>query len=344
MKQALLVVAALALWFAPIPAPAVERWYSRGAYLTWERGSTLVSNLVPFALFDVFVLVVALLCAAIVIRARRARSFAQALKGLAAVAAVVAIWFQLSWGLNYRRVPIGESLGLTPPVGESGAVLARFAAAAADAARASAGELDRAGSFSSSRVIADLAPAFARVQQKLGLPAPARPGRIKRTLFDPYFRWAAIDGVTNPLVPETMVVSTLTPAEVHATVAHEWAHLAGYASENEANFVGWLVCLEAGGAAEYSGWVFALLKAAAASPPDAREWMRRAGPAVAADVRAMQARYQTSSPAVRTAASATYDQFLRANRVEGGIRSYDAVLQLMLAAGPRPAVLDLPGR
>jgi hypothetical protein len=339
VKQALLVVAALALWFAPIPAPAVERWYSRGLYLIWERGATLVSNLVPFALFDLLVLAVAVTCGIVVIRARRARSFGAALRGLAAIAAGVAIWFQLSWGLNYRRVPIAESLALTPPAAEGRAALEHFAVAAAGAARASSGELDRAASFSSSRVIADLAPAFARVQQKLGLPAPARPGRVKRTLFDPYFRWAAIDGVTNPLVPETMVVSTLTPAEVHATVAHEWAHLAGYASENEASFVGWLVCLEAGGAAAYSGWVFALLKAAGASPPDARAWLERAGPAVVGDIRAMQVRYQASSPAVRTAASATYDQFLRANRVEGGIRSYDEVLQLMLAAGPRPAVL-----
>lgn len=339
-----MVAAALGLWFAPIPAAAVERWYSRGAYLMWERGATLVSNLVPFALFDLFVLGAAIVCATIVIRARRARSWAGALRGLAAVGAVVAIWFQLAWGLNYRRVPIAESLALAAPGGDARGALEGFAAAAAGAARASSGELDRTTTYSSSRVIADLAPAFARVQQKLGLPAPARPGRIKRTLFDPYFRWAAIDGVTNPLVPETMVVSTLTPAEVHATVAHEWAHLAGYASENEASFVGWLVCLEAGGAAAYSGWVFALLKAAGASPPDARAWLERAGPEVVADIRAMQARYLSSSPAVRTAASATYDQFLRANRVEGGIRSYDEVLQLMLAAGPRPAVLGPASR
>ena len=40
------------------------------------------------------------------------------------------------------------------------------------------------------------------------------------------------------------------------TVAHEWAHLAGYADEGEANFVGWLVCIDAGDAARYSGWLF----------------------------------------------------------------------------------------
>ena len=328
----LLALAALALWLAPIPAPFVEQWYSRGAYLRWERIAALLSNLVPIAVFDVMVFAVALYVAAAVIRARRRRSFAYAAVRIVIVAAVIGIWFQLAWGLNYRRVPIGESLGLAAAPADA-AVLERFAHAAADAARASAGGLDRAGSLSPSRVMAELAPAFARVQQTLNLPIGARPGRAKRSLFDPYFRWAAIDGVTNPLVPEIMIVSTLTPAEVHATVAHEWAHLAGYASEDEASFVGWLVCLEAGGAARYSGWVFALLKAAGASPEKGGQWLRRAGPVVTADIRAMRERYLGSSPVVRRAASATYDQFLRANRVEGGIRSYDEVLQLMVASG-----------
>ena len=333
----LLALTALALWLAPMPAPFIEAWYSRGAYPRWERVATLFSNLVPIALFDVLILIVALGVAVAVIRARRMRSWPYAVTRIVLIASIVGIWFQLAWGLNYRRVPIRESLDLA--AASDAKALERFAFAAADAARASAADLDRDGVFSSSRVMSELAPAFARVQQKMGLPISARPGRAKRSLFDPYFRWAAIDGVTNPLVPETMVVSTLTPADVHATVAHEWAHLAGYASENEASFVGWLVCLEAGGAARYSGWVFALLKAAGASPTEGAEWLRRAGPVVTADIRAMHARYLASSPTVRRAASATYDQFLRANRVEGGIRSYDEVLQLMLAAGPDPQVL-----
>ena len=333
----LLALTALALWLAPMPAPFIEAWYSRGAYPRWERVATLFSNLAPFALFDVLILIVALGVGLAVVRARRMRSWSYAAARIVLIASIVGIWFQLAWGLNYRRVPIRESLGLA--VASDAKALERFALAAADGARASAADLDREGVFSSSRVMSDLAPAFARVQQKMGLPVSARPGRAKRSLFNPYFRWAAIDGVTNPLVPETMIVSTLTPAEVHATVAHEWAHLAGYASENEASFVGWLVCLEAGGAARYSGWVFALLEAAGASPADGGQWLRRAGPVVTADVRAMHERYLASSPTVRRAASATYDQFLRANRVEGGIRSYDEVLQLMLASGPNPVVL-----
>ena len=38
--------------------------------------------------------------------------------------------------------------------------------------------------------------------------------------------------------------------------AHEWAHLAGYADESEASFVGWLTCVRADEAAQYSAWLF----------------------------------------------------------------------------------------
>lgn len=333
------VLLAAALWLAPLPAAWVERWYSRGVYPAWERVAVLLTNLLPIAIFDLIVLAIAAAAAVWAVRAKRLRSWRYVSGRLLLMLGVIGLWFQLGWGLNYRRVPVADSLGLEVP--QEASALERFALAAGDRARASAGELPRGDRYSASRVVAELAPAFARVQQRLGLPVSARPGRPKRSLFNPYFRWAAIDGVTNPLVPEIMVASDLTPAEVHATVAHEWAHLAGYASEDEASFVGWLICLEAGGAARYSAWLFALLKAAGASPAEGREWLRRGGPEVVADIRAIQARYLRSSETVREAASATYDQFLRANRVKGGIESYDAVLQLMLAAGPDPV---LPGR
>jgi hypothetical protein len=37
----------------------------------------------------------------------------------------------------------------------------------------------------------------------------------------------------------------LLPFEKPFVAAHEWAHLAGYADESEASFVGWLTCVRA---------------------------------------------------------------------------------------------------
>ena len=326
--------AALLLWLVPISARAIEAWYSRGLYPPWQNAATLVGNFIPFALFDLAVTALALLVVAAVFGAIRARDWKRGVVRLLMIAGIAALWFQLGWGLNYRRVKIAESLRLPEPKADT-ETLARFGEAVAAQAFATANDLDRSSPITPARLVAELSAGFDRAQRLVGLTRVARAGRPKHSLFNPYFRWAAIDGVTNPFTPETVIVRGLTPAEAYMTTAHEWAHLAGFASEDEANFVGWLTCLEAGGGPAYNTWLFAVMKAAAAAgPAERRAWIGRAGPVAAHDLSAIRERVLKSSPAVRKAASAAYDRFLRANRVESGIASYDEVLKLMLAAAP----------
>jgi hypothetical protein len=49
------------------------------------------------------------------------------------------------------------------------------------------------------------------------------------------------------------------------------------------------------------------------------------------DLRAISARTAQSVPVVRTVSWATYDRYLKTNRVSEGLRSYDAALILILA-------------
>ena len=62
--------------------------------------------------------------------------------------------------------------------------------------------------------------------------------------------------MTDPYFLETLVARGLLPFERPFVVAHEWSHLAGYADESEANFVGWLTCLRGPAPDQYSGWLF----------------------------------------------------------------------------------------
>ena len=95
------------------------------------------------------------------------------------------------------------------------------------------------------RVLADLSDA-----------RPAVPGRLKSSLFGPYFRWTSVDGMINPFGLEVIANPDLLPFEKPFVAAHEWAHLAGYADESEASFVGFLTCIRAATPAAYSGWLF----------------------------------------------------------------------------------------
>ena len=89
----------------------------------------------------------------------------------------------------------------------------------------------------------------------LGATGLAVPGVPKRSLLGLYFRAAAIDGMTDPFFLEVIVNPDVLPFERPFVLAHEWAHLAGYADEAEANFVAWLTCTQGDAmAATADGW------------------------------------------------------------------------------------------
>jgi hypothetical protein len=173
---------------------------------------------------------------------------------------------------------------------------------------------------------------FSFVQRRLVDAPEAVPGRLKHSLFGFYFRWAGIDGMIDPFALEVIANPDLLPWERPFVAAHEWAHLAGYAHEAEANFVGWLTCLRGGADAQYSGWLFLYWQIAGEVSSDDRQRLADrldAGPR--ADIQAIVDRMLRGQlPLLRTASWTMYDHYLRANRVDEGVRSYGEVISLIL--------------
>ena len=161
---------------------------------------------------------------------------------LARPAALIYLAFLAVWGLNYRRVSMTDRL-LLDRAGSAGRDRGRLAAprSATECAALSGPR----------RRVADSAVARTRFATRSSGPqrlsdAPAAvPGRIKWSLLGPYFRWASVDGMINPFGLEAIANPDLLPFERPFVAAHEWAHLAGYADESEASFVGFLTCVRA---------------------------------------------------------------------------------------------------
>ncbi|MEO6212294.1 MAG: DUF3810 family protein [Vicinamibacterales bacterium] len=323
-----LLILALGAAFVPLPAAAVERIFSGGIYPVIQRTLTRISNLSPVALLDVTVgmlLVVWLL--RLIVRARsagRKTSAAAALLRLGRAGAVLYLLFLALWGLNYRRVPLEEKLDFnrsritTERAGELAGEAARRVNALHSAAHAQ--RVDRAR----------LATAFASAERVLGAAGTTRLGRPKRSLLGLYFRQAAIDGMTNPIFLEVILNPDLLDVEQPEVLTHEWAHLAGFADESEANFLAWLTCLRGDPLAQYSGWLAAYRRATSALPQGMRGGLPRLDEGPRGDLRAIAARYGRSSRVMRRAANDAYDTYLKANRIPEGIANYDAVLPLML--------------
>ena len=338
-KLALIVVAAI-FAVAPLPRHVVERVYSRGMYPMVQPGLTALSNRTSFAWFDAIVLVaLAVIAVMWTVRLRSprrrthgiGRTLAVLTLDTLALAAVLYLWFLGAWGLNYQRQPLREQLDfreeqITPDA------LRALAIRVVNALNDLHPQAHDEGWAELPATRDTLEPAFVHAQRDLAMGWTARAGRPKPTLFNFYFTRVAIDGMTAPFVLETLANQTLLPFERAATVAHEWSHLAGYADESEANFVGWLVCMRGDVPAQYSGWLALYGSVAGALPASEREEISRrlaAGPR--ADLRAISDRIrQHAIPTASRAGYALYDRFLKANRVEAGIRSYGEVVRLML--------------
>lgn len=332
-----LVVLALAAAFVPLPASLVESWYARGLYPALQPAVTGLSNRVPFALFDLLLILAAAALALALLRTARgprqgSRVFALIRMGAsaAAVAAVVYLAFLAVWGLNYRRVPLERRVDFAKER-VTVAAAAALAERAVDRAGALQPQLPRAAWPGWEETADALSAPYARVQRQLGSAREARPAAPKWSLLTFYFERAGVDGMTDPFFLEVLVNQSLLPFERPAVLAHEWAHLAGYADESEASFVGWLACLQGPPTAEYSAHLSLLWQLLPSLPaPERDKLTRRLDPGVREDLRAIARRVSSASPVVRDTAWRVYDRYLKANRVEEGVRSYGKALDLLL--------------
>ena len=325
---ALSIVAAVAA-FTPLPSGAVERVYSRAFYPVLQNGLTWASSLVPFALLDLALITLSAIWIISVVRRWRARGPAAALRvgaaSLVTMASIVFLVFLAFWGLNYRRVPLEARLEYDRARVTRDATI-QFAELVVE--RVNSLEPRKAPTAYSHEA---LTRAFADTQRRLSATRTARPAAPKTSLFSWYLRMAGIDGMVAPWFLEILVNPEVLPVEYPFTLMHEWAHLAGYANESEANFVAWLTCLAADERAQYSGWLEAYQYTRAALPRETRgELDRRLAPAVVADLRAIAERLGSVDPAVSGFARNVYDSYLRSQGVDEGIASYGAMLRLML--------------
>jgi hypothetical protein len=315
---------ALVAALAPMPRWTIERWYSNGLFPLLQHALTPASNLIPFALFDPLWIGALAGTATWSYRRCHQRPLSRSLRRMifegGTAAAALYLVFLFTWGMNYRRVPL----------------LTRVDFDASRITREAAGELGTRVAAQLNAFYADahrqpislpaLAAAFASAQRSLGAEWTIVPARPKQTLLGAYFHQTAIAGMTDPFLLETMIAPDLLDVEKPFVIAHEWAHLAGYADESEANFVGWLACQHGGAPAQYSA---ALMMIGYVQPPNRP--LREAlaiGPRT--DLYAIQERYAHTSRALQFAARQGYDAYLKANRVQAGVVSYDLVVQLVL--------------
>jgi hypothetical protein len=337
-------VLAIIAFFLPIPAWAIDDFYSRDMYTWLQRVMTTATNILPFALLDLILMLAVIGVLYRIYRLYRVarqrgvidalwEGFRRAIRALS-IAFLLFLW---AWGFNYRRLPLEGAVaaGAAPPTVESLSAAFADSASLASRLRPLAQEAGRIHS-----IALELREPMNVALQSLSRTPLLTPSQPKYSLIlTPYFNWAGVTGMMNPFGHETILLPDLLPYERAFVLAHEWAHLAGHADEAEASAVGWLACMKGGPTLGYSASLFLIMESASALPDATRqELMARLDGGVKSDLDAIVERMRSQKPAVQRMGSQLYNGYLRANRVADGTASYGRALRLILSPPFRDAL------
>jgi hypothetical protein len=334
-----LIAGALLLYFFAPSSEWIETHYSTSFYPRVQRTITPISNRVPFAISDILTLLVIIGVPGWWIarirsagRGKRAAAVGKLAFGTAGLAAMVFLIFELVWGLNYLREPLTRKLNYDRArVTEAAAI--ELSDLSVTELNAQSGPVHSSAWPDAREWSRRLQPSFEAAVVELGNAGGSAPGMVKNTIFNFYLTAAGIDGFTNPFGLEVVLDSRLLSQEQPFAMAHEWAHLAGFADESEANFIALISCLGSEDpAVRYAGW----LELYPSLPHNTGATAQRSdrpepAPEVRADLDAVERRRSEGiKPWINTAQWKFYDRFLKANSVQAGVASYGLFIRLVL--------------
>jgi len=142
-------------------------------------------------------------------------------------------------------------------------------------------------------------------------------------------------GIYNPFSLEGHIDPGLHSIQYPFTAAHEMAHGYGYTDEGECNFIGFLTCIRAkDDFIKYSGWLgywrYLHYEVKAINPKLSTEVFRALPLGIKADLQVIydaSNKYPDIMPYLR---NLIYDNYLKANGVKSGLRSYSEIVTLSI--------------
>ena len=259
---------------------------------------------------------------------------------LAVIASLAWLAFVLLCGINYSRQTYAYHSGLTIRDSDS-EELARLCEELiqnTNAAREHVLE-DEEGCMRLSRSVERTAQAARDNYRELGESQPILSGiygRVKPIFFSRLMSYTGITGVYFPFTVEANVNVDIPDYSIPSTMCHELTHLKGFMREDEANFIGYLACVQSDDPDfVYSGYALAVIHSMnALYQADYDAFARLAqtySPAVLRDFEANNAYWQRFEGPVSEISDAVNDSYLKANQQSDGVQSYGRMVDLLLA-------------
>lgn len=312
----------------------VENYYSNGLYPVVAFALSHISSFFSYSISEfLFWSLLLLGIPAIIYRVRKLKvSVGSMALNLLTICAVVYVWFYVFWGINYYRQPLQITLGLDGVQLPMNA----FDSTLADLIQ-EGNALNVAYSVRPLEEInRTVEKSYSEVLHRLGLRDIPTADAIKPMLNNWVLNKTITSGWFSPFFHELHYNSDLLVFELPFVLAHEKAHQLGYTNEAEANFLAYLVCINAADVlCRYSGY-FGIIqrflrKAESAGNGEVRDrFVNLLNDGLKLDMRAVDERWRSHLGVLATLSRKGYHLYLKANRVQEGIANYDNVVDLVI--------------
>ena len=308
----------------------VESTYSERIYPVIATIFSFISHAVPFSLWDIFwILTVLGLIGTLVLVIFKKIKFSLYVLRILQFTALLYSFFYISWGFNYFRPKIESRLNWEEP--QSGEIL--FRSVFDTMILQTNKNYIPISSDNYPKFDSLIEESYLKNGASLGLSYPNGIRRPKTMILSSFFAKVGVSGYFGPFFNEIHLNSFNFPMDYPFVLAHEKAHQFGFTSESEANFVAFVICIKSEDQqVRYSGFQSLLLYFLrdASHMKDYRSFTSRIDSVVIKDFHMRQNYYEglenRKLSKVQTKAN---DIYLKANKVEKGVRNYNQVVSLV---------------
>ncbi len=324
-------LAALALQAAARAIPGFGEWYAVTIYPVIVGSVGRLFGIFPFSAVEI--LLYALILTAVWYIATHLRHLRKVLVRALFLVTGIFLLFTLNCGINYYRKPFSAYLDL-------------------DVHQSSKEELtslcemltETINEYCDEGVTAQMSINEANregvaAMKRLGEEYPQLAGfypRPKPLLWSYLFSVQQLCGQYSPFTVEANYNREMTAYNIPHTICHELSHLRGFMREDEANFIGYLACIESdSGACQYSGyltgWVYATNALAKTDMEAYRTLCKELDERAWADLRENNEFWAKYDGKAAEVSNQLNDTYLKINSQTDGVKSYGRMVDLMLA-------------
>lgn len=325
--------------------PAViETYYSKGIYPVIAAGLRISFGALPFSLGDIlytllgiFILWRLIRFIKTIVKKRWTRDYGfKSLYTTLYVGSLLYGLFYLLWGLNYSRLGIASQLDLTVTKDYTTQELQSLTTSLLQKTNYDRRQLGSPVELPNHKTLFNEAEAsYRHIREKYPFLA-YRHRSIKVPVYNALGAYLQYTGYYNPFTGEAQVNTALPGILLPYVACHEMAHQLGYASEDEANFVGFLAATASTDPLFQYSTHLELFRYA-----NSELWYRDSNMAssnykqldtlVKEDLKHLQAFFIAHENPIGKLTTKIYGLFLKANRQPQGLDTYDQVTAWLLA-------------